>query len=74
VAPEVAPKLEAQAEAKFHMYNFVCANDLMKPHSPIQFVKMWHGMCTDPILRCFEVPKGLSNGDLLVSIVPEFVS
>jgi hypothetical protein len=32
------------------------------------------GMCTDPVLRCFDNPKGLSYGDLLVGIVPELSS
>jgi hypothetical protein len=46
----------------------------MKPHSFIQVVKMWCDMHTDPILRCFDNPEGLSGMDLLVSVVPELSS
>jgi hypothetical protein len=35
---------------------------------------MWCGICTDPILRCFNNPKGLSYGDLLDSVDPKVMS
>jgi hypothetical protein len=44
--------------------------DLMKPRGSIRVVKMWHGICTDPLLRCFDNPEGLSCGNLVVSMVP----
>jgi hypothetical protein len=40
----------------------------MKPHSSVRDVKMWCGICTDPILRCFNNLEGLSCGDLLVGV------
>jgi hypothetical protein len=46
----------------------------MKPHSSVRVVRMWRGICTDPILRCFNNLEGLSHWDLLVSVVPEPVS
>jgi hypothetical protein len=35
---------------------------------------MWCGIRTDPVLKCFVNPEGLSYGDLLVSVVPELTS
>jgi hypothetical protein len=32
------------------------------------------GECTDPILKCFINPEGLSYGDLLVGVVRELAS
>jgi hypothetical protein len=46
----------------------------MKPHGSIQDVRMWCGICTDTILRCFDNPEGLSRGDLLVGMFPELSS
>jgi hypothetical protein len=46
----------------------------MKPHSFVQVVRMWCSERTDPILRCFINPKGLSYRDLLVGMVPELTS
>jgi hypothetical protein len=46
----------------------------MKPHGSIRVVRMWHGIRTNPILKCFDNPEGLSCGDLLVGMVPELVS
>jgi hypothetical protein len=46
----------------------------MKPHSFVYVVRMWCGMRTDPILRCFDNLEGLSCGDLLVGMVPELSS
>jgi hypothetical protein len=66
--------LEAQAEAKFHMYCFVCADDLMKHHGPIHVVKMWRCMQSDPILMCLYDLEGLKNNDLLVGVVSKFTS
>jgi hypothetical protein len=66
--------LEAHAEAKFHMYYFICADDLMKPHDSVRVVRKWCSVCTDPIRRCFNNPEGLNCGYLLVGVVLEFVS
>jgi hypothetical protein len=49
-------------------------DDLMKSHCSIRVVKMWCGIHTDPVLRCFVDPKGLNYGDMLVGMVPELVS
>jgi hypothetical protein len=46
----------------------------MKSHSSIQVVRMWCGIHTDPVLRCFINSEGLSYGDLLVGVVPELTS
>jgi hypothetical protein len=46
----------------------------MKPHSSVQVVKKWCGVCTDPVLRCFDNLEGLNYRDLLVGIVPKFLS
>jgi hypothetical protein len=46
----------------------------MKPHGFMQVVRIWCGICTDPVLRCFDNSEGLSYGDLLVSVVPELSS
>jgi hypothetical protein len=46
----------------------------MKPHGSVQVVRMWCGMRTDPILRCFDNLEGLSYGDLQVGGVPELSS
>jgi hypothetical protein len=35
---------------------------------------MWCGMCTVPVLMCFDNLKGLSYEDVLVGIVPELSS
>jgi hypothetical protein len=35
---------------------------------------LWCNICTDPILRCFNKPKGLSYGDLLDGVVLEITS
>jgi hypothetical protein len=45
----------------------------MKPHGSVQIVRMWCGIRTDSILRCFDNPNGLNYGDLLVGIVPELL-
>jgi hypothetical protein len=50
------------------------ANDLMKPHGSVWVVRMCYSECTDPVLRCFINPEGLSYGDLLVSMVFELAS
>jgi hypothetical protein len=46
----------------------------MKPHDSVRVVKTWCGKCTNPVLMCFDNPDGLNCGDLLVGIVPEFLS
>jgi hypothetical protein len=43
----------------------------MKPHGSIRIVRMWCGICTDPVPMCFDNPEGLSYGDLLVDVIPE---
>jgi hypothetical protein len=50
------------------------ADNLMKPHGLVWVVRLWHSVRTDPIQRCFDDPKGLSCGDLLVGVVPELSS
>jgi hypothetical protein len=47
-----------------------CTDDLMKPHGSIWVVRMWCGICTDPILRCFDNLEGLNYGAFLVGVVP----
>jgi hypothetical protein len=51
-----------------------CADDLMKTHCPIWVVRMWCGIHTDSVLRCFDNSEGLSCEDLLVGVVPEILS
>jgi hypothetical protein len=46
----------------------------MKSHGSIRVVRMWCRIRTDPILRCFINPEGLSCGDLLVSVVSKLES
>jgi hypothetical protein len=46
----------------------------MKPHGSVWVVRMWCGIHTDPVLRCFDNPEGLSYWDLLVVMVPELLS
>jgi hypothetical protein len=46
----------------------------MKSHCSVWVVRMWCGIQTDPILRCFVNPEGLSYGDLLVGVVPELTN
>jgi hypothetical protein len=46
----------------------------MKPHGSVRVVRLWCDMRTDPVLRCFNNPKGLSYRDLLVDVVPELLS
>jgi hypothetical protein len=46
----------------------------MKSHGSVWVVRMWCGICTDPILRCFDNPEGLSCEDLLVGMVPKLSS
>jgi hypothetical protein len=46
----------------------------MKPHGSIRIVRMWCGERTNPVLRCFTNSEGLNYEDLLVGVVPEFVS
>jgi hypothetical protein len=35
---------------------------------------MWCSICTDPFLKYFDNPEGLSYGNLLVGVVPELSS
>jgi hypothetical protein len=49
-------------------------DDLMKPHSTVWVVRMWCRIHTDPVLRCFDNPKGLIYGNFLVDVVPKLAS
>jgi hypothetical protein len=42
----------------------------MKLLDSIRVLRMWCGIRTDPVLRCFDDPEGLNCGDLLVGVVP----
>jgi hypothetical protein len=46
----------------------------MKSHSSVRVVRMWCGICTDPILWCFVNLEGLNYEDLLVGVVLELTS
>jgi hypothetical protein len=46
----------------------------MKSHDFVRVLKMWYGIRTNPVLRCFMDPEGLNYGDLLVGVVPKLVS
>jgi hypothetical protein len=56
------------------MYCWFYADDLMKPHGFVRVVRMWCGIRTDTVLRCFDNPEGLNCGDMLVGMVPELSS
>jgi hypothetical protein len=43
----------------------------MKPHCSIWVARMWCGICTNPVLRCFDNLEGVSCEDVLVDVVPE---
>jgi hypothetical protein len=49
-------------------------DDLMKSHGSIRVVRIWCGIHTDRILRCFVNLLGLKYGDLLVGVVLELAS
>jgi hypothetical protein len=53
---------------------YVYANNLMKLHGSFRVVRMWCGECTDPVLRCFINPEGMSYRNLLVDVVLDLVS
>jgi hypothetical protein len=46
----------------------------MKPLGSVRVVRMWYGIHTDPVLRCFMDTEGLNYRDLLVGVVPELTS
>jgi hypothetical protein len=46
----------------------------MKPLGSVRVVKMWCGIRTDLVLRCFDDLEGLNYMDLLVGVVPELSS
>jgi hypothetical protein len=50
------------------------ADNLKKSHSSVRVVRMWCEIYTNPILRCFVNPEGLSYEDLLDGMVFELVS
>jgi hypothetical protein len=59
--------------------SFVCiawfdADDLMKHRGSVRVVRMWCGICTDLVLKCFDNLEGLSYGNLLVDVVSELLS
>jgi hypothetical protein len=43
-------------------------DDLMKPHGSVQVVRVWCGIRTNPVLRCFDNPEGLNYGNLLLGV------
>jgi hypothetical protein len=47
---------------------------LMLPRGSIQVVRLWCGICTDPILQRVNNPEGLNYEDLLDRVLPELVS
>jgi hypothetical protein len=49
-------------------------DDLMKPHGSVWVVRMSCRIHTDPVLRCFDNPKGLIYGNFLVDVVPKLAS
>jgi hypothetical protein len=54
--------------------SFICiawfdASSLMKPCGSVRVVRMWCGICTDPILKCFDNSEGLSYGNLVVGVI-----
>jgi hypothetical protein len=46
----------------------------MKLHISVRVVRMWCGIRTDPVLRCFDNSEGLNYGNLLVGMVPKLTS
>jgi hypothetical protein len=46
----------------------------MKSHGSVWVVRMWCGIRTDPMPRCFLGLEGLNYRDLLVGMVLELVS
>jgi hypothetical protein len=46
----------------------------MKSHGSVRVVRIWHGICTDLVLRSFGNLEGASYWNLLVSVVPELSS
>jgi hypothetical protein len=46
----------------------------MKPHDSIWIVRIWYGICTDLVLRCFDNLEGLNCRNLLVGVVPKLTS
>jgi hypothetical protein len=46
----------------------------MKSHASVRVDRTWCGERTDPVLRCFVDPEGLSYEDLLVGVVPKLMS
>jgi hypothetical protein len=46
----------------------------MKSHDSVWVIRIWCGIHTDYILRCFVDPEGLNCRDLLVGMVPELTS
>jgi hypothetical protein len=46
----------------------------MKPHDSVQVVKMWCGISTNPILKCFDNPEELNGKNLLFGVFPKLLS
>jgi hypothetical protein len=57
-------ELKAQMEAKFDIYCFVCADDLMKPHDSVWVVRRCCDEHNDPVHWCFDNPEELNNRHL----------
>jgi hypothetical protein len=41
---------------------------------PFRLSEKWYGVSTDPVLRCFDNPEWLNYRDLLVGVLPNFLS
>jgi hypothetical protein len=70
-SPEAVSKVKGQEEAMFYMYYWYNAYDIIKPHGSIWVVRMCCVIHTDPVLKCFSDPEGLTYENLLVGVVPE---
>jgi hypothetical protein len=74
VAPEAASEVKLRWRLGSICTNRYSLDDLMMSHCFIWVVRMWCGIHTNPILRCFMDPEGLNYRDLLVGVVLELVS
>jgi hypothetical protein len=46
----------------------------MKPHGSAQVVRIWCGIHTNHVHKCFDNLEGLNCGNLVVGMVPELSS
>jgi hypothetical protein len=44
------------------------------PHGSVWVVRLWCGICTDPVLRCVNNLEGMNCGGLLDVMAPKFMS